>query len=117
LKGLIIAHRNSAPLVMALAQAHLSDPEFFKNKPEIFRGDRQLYSVIGKILTDLGYSADNLEDASRMLHHVIDSLIHRQVFYDNLLGTDDELIDFLIDLIKKYINIDEITCIRILNIW
>ncbi len=105
LKTLILAHHNSAPLVMGLTQAHLSDPEFFKDKPEIFRGDRQLYSVIGKILTDLGYSANNLEDVSRMLHHVIDSLIHRQIFYENLLGTDEELIDFLVDLIKKYINV------------
>ena len=105
LKSLIIAHRDSAPLVMGLVEAYLSNREFFKNKPEFFTGDRQLYAIIGKILTDLGYSANNLDYVSRMLHHVIDSLIHRQVFYDNLLGTDEELIDFLVDLIKKYINV------------
>ena len=103
LKNLILNHRENSHIVMAMAEAYLSNKEVFKDINEAFKGDEFFFNLISKILFELGYTKKNLPKVSKMIHHIIDSLIHRQVFYDNMLGTDDELIEFLVDLILKYV--------------
>ncbi len=64
------------------------------------------YDAVSKVLIQMGVTDEAWQNKlSKLLVNTFNSLIRQQVNYENLVDTDEELADFLIDLLVGYITL------------
>ncbi len=111
---LLQQHRKYESLITAVGIAMLSDKELF-NEMEVFDmiGHRNFIPAISNNILRFGkVNPEYRERISQLLFLVIDDIIHRYAIYPNVIFkydriTDEEIIDFLVDLVLKYIDFYE----------
>ena len=79
---------------------------FFKDF-EYIQNELKLVPLISTVLRQLGYpQKENLDEISKFLLFLIDSIIHRHIIYEGIFFNDEDLINFLAQIIIKFIKDD-----------
>ena len=113
----IAYNRQYAFLNNALEIAYLEKKDKLKNKQKFEDSDvineswdyddyyKPYYEAVIKVLVIIGIT-DEVEQIkmSKLLVNTFNSIIRQQINYENLVDTDEELADFLIDLLVGYVN-------------
>ena len=64
------------------------------------------YDAVSKILIQIGINDKDIQiKISKLLVNTFTSLIRQQINYENLVDNDEELADFLIDLLQGYVTL------------
>ncbi len=96
-------HKQNKLLIIALESAFLSNRKLFQDY-EYIQNELKLVPLISNVLKQLGYpDKENLNMISKFLLYSIDSIIHRHVISEDNLITDKDLINYLADMILKFI--------------
>jgi AcrR family transcriptional regulator len=97
-------HRKNASLVAAIEMAILSSDESSKPNDDLYTAQLNVIPLVSRVLTQFEVSRkEDLEKMSKLIFHTLDSLIHRHVVYSNIVKTDEELVDYLINLSMAYL--------------
>lgn len=98
-------HHKDAPIIKALNIAYLSNEKLFQEDQEFYKDKKPLGPpYMSKVLLKLSYPIKgDLYEISGLLMRLIDNLIHRHVLFGNIVSSDEELANFLTDLILRYI--------------
>ena len=100
-------HRKNRSLIVAMEMALLSNTELFKDF-EYIRSELKLIPIISRILTQLGYpEKENIDQISKLFLYSIDSLVHKHIVYGKIVEKDEDLVDFMVELIRKFIDVKD----------
>lgn len=108
IKKLITLHKRDTALNAALHTAYLENREIYDTF-EQFRDE--WFTYIPMALNRLNQAKlikiDNYEKVGIMIAHTIDAVIHRHVLFTPLTDNDEDLVDFLTDLILKKLEFEQ----------
>jgi len=97
-------HRKNASLVAAIEMAILSSEESSKTNEDLYTAQLNVIPLVSKVLTKFDISKEeDLDQISKLIFHTLDSLIHRHVVYSNIVKTDEELVNYLINLSMAFL--------------
>ncbi|MBD3351597.1 MAG: TetR family transcriptional regulator [Candidatus Lokiarchaeota archaeon] len=102
----IKVHRQNAQLNEALEQAFYEDPDI----QDIFNSfNESLLSNIPKLLSNLNekhiINMNDIERKSNWILQLVDSFVHRHVIKGLVDASDEEVSDFLVDIVLKILSI------------
>ena len=96
-------HRENISLIEGFEIALLSEKDLF-NDMEYIRNELRLYPLFSNVLKQLGYpDKENIDKISKFLLSCIDSTIHRHVIQENVAENDEELVEFLVELLLRFV--------------
>jgi AcrR family transcriptional regulator len=99
-------HRQNESFLIATEAAFLSNRKLFKDY-EYIQNELKLVPLVSNVLKRLGYpEKKDLDEISKFLLFLIDSIIHRHIIYEGLFFNDEELISYLADIILTFIKED-----------
>jgi AcrR family transcriptional regulator len=99
-------HRKNESLLIALETTFLSNRKLFQDY-EYIQSELKLVPLISNVLRRIGYEdKENLDEIGKFLLYLIDSIIHRQVMYGDLLIKDVILVKNLTEMILRFIKYD-----------
>jgi AcrR family transcriptional regulator len=97
-------HREHESLIIALETAFISNRKIFQDF-EYIRSELKLVPLISNLLKQLGYpNKGNLDEISKFILYLIDSIIHHQIIHGEYLLKNEELINNLTNLLLKFLN-------------
>jgi AcrR family transcriptional regulator len=103
LKQYLEQHKQNKLLIIALESAFLSNRKLFLDF-EYIQNELKLIPLISKVLKQIGYpEKKDLNIISKFLLYSIDSIIHRYVISEDNSISDHDLIDFLTEMIFKFL--------------
>jgi len=96
-------HRQNESFLIAAEAAFLSNRKLFKDF-EYIQNELKLVPLISNVLKQLGYpQKENLDEVSKFLLFLIDSITHRHIIYEGIFFNDKDLIHFLTEFILAFI--------------
>lgn len=107
LKIYIKQHKNNVSLVKAMEMAFLENPSIFKDLDYV-RTELKLVPLISDILIRAGYpEKEKVKELAALFLYSIDAIVHHHVIYGDIVDDDDKLVEFLSEIILKYVGIKE----------
>lgn len=96
-------HRKQESFILAFESAFLSNRQVFKDYLYI-QDDLNFVPFISNLLNQLGYTKKkNLDQISSFLLFAIDSIVHRHIIYGKEMFEDKEIVEYLSEMIFKFI--------------
>ena len=100
-------HKKNRSLIIAIEMALLTNTELFQDF-EYIRSELKLIPIISRVLTQLGYpEKENIDEISKLFLYTIDSIVHKHIIHGNIVAKDEDLVDFMAELILKFIDIKD----------
>lgn len=97
-------HKKHKTLLIALESAFLSNKQIFQDF-EYIKSELKLVPIVSSVLKQFGYlDKESLEETSKFLLYLVDSIIHHQVIYGEYVLKDEELVTNLTNMILKFLS-------------
>ena len=103
--GNIEIHKKRAKILEGFIIAYLSKQEIFEHEDlSLMTMKEETIEMYANLFSKLGYEGDDLLRKSRIIMHLIDSLVHRHVVFNKITESDEQLTEDLTDLIMEYLH-------------
>jgi len=100
----IETHRKNRAVLSSLQAVFLSHPEAVRKDAEAIDRDSSNYSALETLVERFGVrDAPDKRAAARRIFHLLDTMIHRQILETKVTPSDEELVDFLADVVLAYL--------------
>jgi len=98
-------HRKNRAVLSSLQAVFLSYPETFRKDAEAIDMGGSDFSAIETVVEKSGLSDTPQKKAvARRIFHLLDTMIHRQILETKVTPNDEELVNFLADVVLAYLN-------------
>jgi AcrR family transcriptional regulator len=100
----IETHRKNMAVLSSLQAVFLSYPETFRKDAEAIDTGGSDFSAIETLVERSGLSyAPEKKAVARRIFHLLDTMIHRQILEAKVTPSDEELVNFLADVVLAYL--------------
>lgn len=97
-------HRKNKVVLSSLQAVFLSYPETVRKDAEVIDTGGPDFSAIESVVERSGLSdAPEKKAVARRIFHLLDTMIHRQILEAKVTPSDEELVDFLSDVVLAYL--------------
>ncbi|MHA2319851.1 MAG: TetR/AcrR family transcriptional regulator, partial [Candidatus Hodarchaeales archaeon] len=100
ISGFVNQHRRNSSILSAMVTAMLTRKDVFDDFPLLNQTEFQQAEVLMQKLIKVGVFSEQCDSKKGIrLLKIIDSLVHHHIIFEKLFDTDEQLIDFLTELI------------------
>jgi AcrR family transcriptional regulator len=97
-------HRKNSAVLSSLQAVFLSYPETVRKDAEVIDTGGSAFSAIETLVERVGLrDAPQKKAVARCIFHLLDTMIHRQILETKVTPSDEELVDFLADVVLAYL--------------
>ncbi len=103
MKEYIKQHRDNRKLIVVVESALLENKKLFEDVDYI-RDELKLVKIVSKVIKQVDKDKENdINALSKFIIYSLDSIVHRQVLHGNIVDNDEDLVEYLVSFILKFI--------------